>query len=142
MLKRTPRSLPASEPALDGAARPGPRRRAVRALGLAGLVTLLAAAPAQADREFESRYSATVRGDVATAANQLVTCVPDVPPSTVCQAQQSSGALYANPPPGVYVDVDSDDDTINSSSATLTVPAGSTVRHASLYWGGRVQNTT
>jgi len=107
---------------------------------LALLAALVAAAPAQADREFSPRYSATVRGDVATAANQLVTCRPSTPPSTACADQQTNGGLYDNPTPGVYVDVDSDDTTVNSSSATLTVPAGATVRHASLYWGGRVPN--
>ena len=36
----------------------------------------------------------------------------------------------------VYVDVDADASTFNSSRATLNVPAGATVAFAGLYWGG------
>ncbi|MDQ2700369.1 MAG: DUF11 domain-containing protein, partial [Actinomycetota bacterium] len=35
-----------------------------------------------------------------------------------------------------YIDVDSDSSTFNSSSANQTLPAGSTVLYAALYWGG------
>ncbi len=37
-----------------------------------------------------------------------------------------------------YVDIDGDATTFNSSSATLSMPAGSTVAFAGLYWAGQV----
>ena len=35
-----------------------------------------------------------------------------------------------------YVDVDSDSATFNSSTANQTLPSGSTILWAGLYWGG------
>jgi hypothetical protein len=39
-----------------------------------------------------------------------------------------------------YIDVDNDNSTKNSSSSTLTLPAGSEVVYARLYWSGMIHN--
>ena len=39
-----------------------------------------------------------------------------------------------------YIDVDNDNSTKNSSSSTLTLPAGSEVLYARLYWSGMIHN--
>ena len=91
-------------------------------------------ASASADRPFELRYQTHTRGDFASAANTLLTC----PVAAVaCNAARSgTGGLRQNNNFNMeYVDVDADPATFNSSSATLSIPAGATVTFAGLYWG-------
>jgi hypothetical protein len=73
------------------------------------------AAPAGLD------FLAVDRGDIAMAANTVITCPPGSPPDN-------------NDCDTGYVSVQ--DGTVDSSSATLTLPAGAVVIHASLRWGG------
>ncbi len=116
------------------------RRRAWRALGACLLVAALwaAAAPAFAQRTFARRFPGpvaqpvTVRGDIALIGNTTMTCPGG------CTAQNGNGRN--NDFTMVAVDVDSDAATTNSSRATLSLPAGSTVLFAGLYWAG--QNAT
>lgn len=117
-----------------------PRRRRWRALGACLLLAALcgAAAPAFAQRAFARRFPApaaqplTVRGDIALVGNTSLTCQGG------CTAQNGNGRN--NDFTMAAVDVDSDGTTTNSSSATLGLPAGSTVVFAGLYWAGESSN--
>ncbi|MDO9408551.1 hypothetical protein [Patulibacter sp.] len=121
-----------------------PRSRAL--LGL--LVALVAlglgiAAPAAnaADREFAPRFSVNDTGDIDIVGNSSMTC----PTAALgCTAAQQSGVTTLpdatsqnNAYNMQFVDVDSDASTFNSSRATVSIPSGSTVLFAGLYWGGR-----
>ena len=100
-----------------------------------GVVAGGVASPALADRGFTPRFSANDTGNVAIVGNTLETC--PVATSGCPAAQSGSGAsLNNNNWSMVRVDADSDPaTTIDSSSATLTLPAAATVLFAGLYFG-------
>ena len=112
-----------------------PISRASRLLYATALALVLLAAPAHAaDTPFAPRFAQTLRGDIAAVGNTLMTC----PASAACTtAQDSTGtgnALNNNSYVMGYVDADGVGGTFDSSSATVTLPAGSTVVWAGLYW--------
>jgi hypothetical protein len=93
--------------------------------------TLVVAAPAHADAPFSVRYAETLHGNLSAVGNTLMTC----PTAAANCAAARSGSPYSNNDFTMgYVDVDSDGSTFDSSSATLTLPAGATVAWAGLYW--------
>ena len=96
------------------------------------LLCCATSAQAQVVNPFDVRYSANERGDVEMVGNVLITCATSV---NNCGTLQ--GGTGNNGPATRYVDTDTDATTTNSSSATLSLPAGSTVLFAGLYWGGR-----
>ncbi|WP_051472284.1 CARDB domain-containing protein [Patulibacter minatonensis] len=125
------------------------RTPALLAALLGALVVLgLAAVPAAnaADRNFAPRFSVNDTGDIDIFGNTLMTC----PTSAAgCTAAQRSGVTTTsdsmnqnNAYSMQYVDVDGDPSTFNSSRATVTIPTGSTVLFAGLYWGGRAGGAT
>jgi hypothetical protein len=93
---------------------------------------LLIAAPAHAaDTPFSVRYAQTLHGNLSAIGNTLMTC----PTAAANCAAARSGSPYSNNDFTMgYVDVDADGSTFDSSSATLTLPAGATVAWAGLYW--------
>ena len=102
------------------------------------LVTLLVAsatllAPtASADRSFTQRFGQIDRGDIMTVGNTIMTC----PTAAVNCVAARAGGNYPNESFTMgYVDVDADPTTFDSSRADLSLPAGSTVLFAGLYWG-------
>ncbi|HYM59023.1 MAG TPA: hypothetical protein VES79_13755 [Solirubrobacteraceae bacterium] len=103
---------------------------------LAALGVSLAAAPAAlaVDTPFSTRFAQTVRGDIRAVGNTLLTC--PAADANCANAQAGTGSTLNN---NSYtmgnVDVDSDAATFNSSSATVSLPAGSSVVWAGLYWG-------
>jgi hypothetical protein len=113
-----------------------PRRCAIAAaLLLAGLGALPGTASA-ADRAFAQRFQTHTRGNIAMAANSLLTCPDSAPTCASARAGTGSASDLANN--GwvmTNVDVDADPTTFNSSSAGLSIPAGATVKFAGLYWG-------
>jgi hypothetical protein len=108
--------------------------RASRLLCATTLALVLLAAPAYAtDTPFTPRFAETLKGDIAVVGNTLMTC----PSGAVnCAAAQAGGgsALNNNSYTMGYVDVDADATTFDSSSASVSLPAGSTVVWAGLYW--------
>jgi hypothetical protein len=104
---------------------------------LAALVVGLAvlpAAPASADRAYSLRYGQVERGDIAMAANTIVTCPEGAP--NCANARNATGTVLRNSAwVMVPIDIDSDPSTFDSSSADLKLPAGATVLYAGLYWG-------
>ena len=92
---------------------------------------------ALADRAFTSRFSTNDTGDIAIASNTLMTC-----PAAAARCLDArnlvgdNNALINNSYTMTRVDTDGDAaTTLDSSTATLTLPAGSTVLFAGLYWG-------
>jgi Protein of unknown function (DUF3344)/Ig domain of plant-specific actin-binding protein len=108
--------------------------RPARALGAILAFALLAAPAHAADTAFTARFAQTARGDIAAVGNTVMTC----PAAAVnCAAAQGGAAYNNNDFAMAYVDLDgSATTTLNSSSATVTLPAGSTVLWAGLYWSG------
>jgi large repetitive protein len=110
------------------------RRGAAFAGAMLVIAGMAATADAQIVRNFTSRYSTTDRGNYLFVGNTLMTC-PDA--SSSCAAARTQGGSLTNNQDFtmVAVDVDPAEPGANSSSATLTLPAGSTVKYAALYWG-------
>jgi uncharacterized repeat protein (TIGR01451 family) len=85
-----------------------------------------------ADRGFTPRFSTNDSGDIAIAANTLMTC-PTA--AAKCVSGRAGEAQNNNNFTMGYVDIDSDATTFDSSSSNLRLPAGATVLFAGLYWG-------
>jgi uncharacterized repeat protein (TIGR01451 family) len=97
---------------------------------------------AQVLRSFTRRNPVTnVRGNIALTGNVLITC--HAKNNNNC-ADIRSGLVTGNDSDITteFVDADSDNSTNSSSSATLSLPAGSTVLWAGLYWGARSTTST
>jgi hypothetical protein len=110
---------------------PAPISRAVSLL-CATLALALAAAPAHAaDVAFAPRYATTVHGTVTAVGNTLMTCPIG---AANCAAARNGSAYNDNDFAMELVDADADPTTFDSSSATVALPAGSTVVWAGLYW--------
>ena len=98
-------------------------------------------AEAQITRSFTSRFSTNANGDIRLIGNTVVTCST----TTGGNAASCAGAKSASNPvlnndgdfDIIHVDKDSDPTTFNSTQSTLSLPVGSTVLFAGLYWGGR-----
>ncbi len=78
-------------------------------------------------RPYEERVAINLMGNFKMLGNTNLQCTSGCP-----------GTPVSNNPPVVmgYADVDSDGSTVNSSSSNLSLPVGSTVQWAGLYWGG------
>ena len=94
------------------------------------------AAQAQVVRPFTQLYSDNVNGNLLLIGNTLETCPFSA--GQICTDARAGTANEGNDDFAmVYVDVDSDGSTFDSSTATLTLPPGASVLFAQLYWGGR-----
>ena len=133
-----------------------PRLRNLFALPLlltpgAGLLLAPRLAQAQVVRNFDTypgstdpfRFQTTARGDIIILGNTLMSCQA-VPPAPVGACNTATSSPPPNAPAGTnasfimqYVNVDPAPGATfaNSSTATLNLPAGSTVVFAGLYWG-------
>ena len=82
------------------------------------------------------RFTTNATGDVAIVGNTAMTAPSS--DSAAVNAQNGVGSRVNNNDFNMaFVDVDSDPTTFDSSSATLSLPAGASVLFAGLYWGGR-----
>lgn len=88
-------------------------------------------------RTFTPRYSVTARGDLLMIGNTLMTCPDANAACAAARAGTSTGdALNNNNYLMEWTNTDAvATDPANSSTATLSLPAGSTVLFAGLYWG-------
>lgn len=92
---------------------------------------------------FATQFAASARGGVATAANTLMTCPEAAANCVESRAGTATGAALNNNAYAMErVDVDGDITTFDSSSATLSLPAGATVQFAGLYYGARTSKGT
>jgi uncharacterized repeat protein (TIGR01451 family) len=102
------------------------------ALALVALAVAFSARPAlAADRAFGVRFDVNETGDITIVANTIMTCPSSSP---TCPAARGGAASNNNSFVMTYVDVDTDATTFDSSSATLSMPAGATALFAGLYW--------
>jgi len=109
-------------------------------LGLAALVAAPGAASAQIVRPFTTLYTNNVNGNLVLLGNTLETCPFSA--GQLCTDARAGNANEGNDDFAmVYVDIDNDGSTFDSSSADLSLPPGATVLFAQLYWGGRSAST-
>jgi hypothetical protein len=122
---------------------------AAAALLVAWLLPPAPPALAAVIKPFSVRFTANANGDIAIIGNVVTTCPPAASHCTEALNRTASGAALNNNAYSMqYVDVDAADTPPggapnNSSSATLTLPAGATgsdVLFAGLYWGGKSTN--
>lgn len=106
--------------------------------------------PAPPPPTLEPDYRDAVYGDFRLAGNSVLRCPVedeepgDNPPEECAAATTNDGAgrglLDAGSNNGGYymhlADVDGRPETFTSSTATVDIPAGASVRHAALHWGG------
>ncbi|MBA4862209.1 DUF3344 domain-containing protein [Streptomyces sp. PSKA54] len=131
---------------------------ALYAVGVLSYVTLVStllsgpavSVPRDSEREseqktaripFTQRYHSVQHGGIVRAANSAITCQTASHPAAASCAKVQRGAQG-----GVngdfdmlYIDVDDDPNTYNSSRAELALPAHSRVSYARLYWGGNLR---
>lgn len=116
--------------------------RQVRLLLALLAAALTVAAPAQA-ANFTKRFAVNDSGNIAIVGNVLMTCPASGATCADAKNATTSGADRANNDHKmVHVDVDGDSSTFNSSTATLELPAGSTVLFAGMYWSARTSAGT
>lgn len=95
------------------------------------------------NRDFSLRNSINTKGDIRVIGNTIL-----------CKSSDQSNNNYTNGTcvdPGnteanndfyaIYADIDSDSSTFSSTSADLSLPNGSTVLWAGLYWQGQFPNS-
>lgn len=99
----------------------------------------VSAGPAAADRPFTPRFSQNVTGALTMPSNTILTCAASESNCAAAQAGTATpaSALNNNNHAMVFVDVDDDPATFNSSTADLSLPGGSDVLFAGLYFGAR-----
>ncbi len=97
-------------------------------------LSMFSLANAQIERDFEERASFNTNGNITLIGNTLMTCES----SSNCTDTQN-GIINTNNNSFnmVNVNIDTAAALNNSSSADLTMPVGSTVLFAGLYWGAR-----
>ena len=97
------------------------------------IVAFLAAPASAADAPFTTRFAQTAHGDIAAVGNTLLTCPTATAGCDAARAGTASGnALNDNT--WDMTPVNKTGGTVNSSSATVTLPAGAAVLWAGLYW--------
>ena len=114
--------------------------RAVFLLALfAGTLGVAAPAALAVDTPFSVRFAQTMRGSINAVGNQLLTCPAAAAGCTDARNRVGTETTLNNNYNMGYVDVDGDASTFNSSTSTLSLPAGATVVWAGLYWGADTQ---
>lgn len=124
---------------IAGRGRPSPTRRRQQRV-LEPVERLEQRLPLAVVTPFDVRFTANEAGDITFAANTIMTAPGD---SAEAQAARDGtgpqNTLNDDYWDMVYVDIDSDPTTFNSSAADLELPADADVLFAGLYWGGRAR---
>jgi large repetitive protein len=84
--------------------------------------------------DLQPSFSSNLRGGVATAGNTLETCPGNLPHVSANPGAEPCRSTDNNGENMMYVNVDPGNGRFNSSTANLTIPPGSTVVRAYLYW--------
>ncbi len=87
-------------------------------------------------RAFAPRFSANAQGSITFIGNTLETCSLGGQCANARNGTATGANLNNNNYNMIFVDVDADAATFDSSSATLALPASSSVLFAELTWGG------
>lgn len=90
---------------------------------------------------FRERFSVTQHGGIVRTANSAISCrsTKGTAGAAACRAARAGGSADNHQFDMFYSDVDKDPNTYDSSRAQLSLPAGSTVSYARLYWGGNLR---
>lgn len=112
------------------------------ALGLPLWTTNVAPAQAVVIDPISQDWTAQVYGGFLQIGNGVLRCDPNAPPASAdsCSRMHSGLPTTQNNTNTndtnrmVYADTDANPATYNSTSATITIPAGATVAYARLYW--------
>ncbi|MGA8516426.1 MAG: hypothetical protein WB821_16815, partial [Burkholderiaceae bacterium] len=111
---------------------------------LLALVWLCIPSAQAATRVFSPRFTLNAAGDITIAANSSLACstVTGATGAATCAAVRanSAGTDTNNNFTMINIDVDGNASTVNSSSARVNLPVGSSVAFAGLYWGGVTSN--
>ncbi|MFE1194920.1 DUF3344 domain-containing protein [Streptomyces olivaceoviridis] len=86
---------------------------------------------------FAPRHHTVQHGGFVRAANASISC--RATEASACEAVRAGRTAVNGDFDMVYVDVDSDPRTSNSSRAEVRVPEGGRVTYARLYWGGNLR---
>lgn len=100
-------------------------------------------------RPYSLVYSANIKGGVTMIGNTSMAIkktngtVNTDKMNDIAVSTHIGSTTYGNDSENMqFVDVDSNSETSNSSSAVLTLPSGNnTIKFARLYWGGRITNS-
>ncbi|WP_433827507.1 Ig-like domain-containing protein [Actinoplanes sp. CA-015351] len=89
---------------------------------------------------FTTRFDVNANGAILLRGNANLTCPVHLLTPTCADARNGIGStaneeLNDNGYPMIFTDADGDPATFNDSTATIDMPAGSTVLFAGLYWG-------
>src|SRR5262245_47619831 len=107
----------------------------------ATLTTYINQAQAVITTPFDTTFSANANGSIVLRGNANLVCPPAATGCTDALkgvGSASGEALNNNGYVMQNKDVDADATTFNSSTADISLPAGSTVLFAGLYWGATV----
>ncbi|GAA2647502.1 hypothetical protein Adu01nite_11040 [Paractinoplanes durhamensis] len=111
------------------------------ALLLAATTFATQATAASITTPFTSRFDVNANGSILLRGNSNLTC--PTANANCGPARNASGAtLNNNDFAMVYTDADGSSATFNDSTATITMPPGSTVLFAGLYWGANSSAAT
>ncbi|MFF3610425.1 DUF3344 domain-containing protein [Streptomyces sp. NPDC002580] len=104
---------------------------------------------------FAQRYRALQHGGIVRAANSSISCRSSTtsgrprgpvrtagtarPTAPTCLGARAGGAAANGDFDMLYIDVDNDPNTYNSSRAEVRLPKGARVTYARLYWGGNLR---
>src|SRR5690242_14709242 len=101
-----------------------------------GTVLIGGRAEAGVTTPFGTRFQANTNGAILLRGNSNLTCVTALANCTSARNGTAAGAnLNNNTYAMAYTDADGNPATFNDSTAAITMPAGSTVLFAGLYWG-------
>jgi uncharacterized repeat protein (TIGR01451 family) len=98
------------------------------ALCMALLLAAMSTEALAAARPFSIRYTTNTNGNMTQIGNTIMTC-------STCTSINNNSTM-------INFDGDTDSSTFNSSSADLTIPSGSTILWAGLYWGSVSANAS
>lgn len=96
---------------------------------------------------FGPRYQTNVKGDILIIGNNILNRDLGTPNNRAKDSYDvvGSSSLYNENIDMKWIDIDTDASTVNSSSATLTIPSASQgcyeIVYAALYWSGTYTNT-
>ncbi|GLY08035.1 Ig-like domain-containing protein [Actinoplanes sp. NBRC 101535] len=113
---------------------------AVALLAVTGIAVFTEDANAAITNPFTSRFSANTNGAIELRGNTVMQCPAATTNCTAGQQGVDNGGdtLNNNGYNMEYINTDSDATTFNHSSATISMPTGSNVLFAGLYWSGNL----
>src|SRR4051812_17754191 len=107
------------------------------------MASILPVGPASAaiTTPFALRFDVNANGSILLRGNSNLTC-PTAASGCAAARNGTGGLVDDNDFAMVYTNADGDPATFNDSAATVSLPAGSSVLFAGLYWGADATGAT